>query len=300
MRIARIVPWTGQEEWDQVSQWLYSEDPDLRLYGVNRVTAWLGRGRVPNAVTSTSMFVHIIYQDQLNTLSELALRSLYTLAIVRFVNGMVDVEQTKVHAQAVSLVAEKLGIPLWLVDLRHAGTHDRVPSLHYLRLAADFVLQWLFDNYWQCQPYGNELEDIKDRISKEIQAFTPTYLSDSLMLEKLVSSISNEHGLEILISSLLTPGVLMPKDPKDCPSFPKLFSSDYIDLWSPLFLSVYISYPSFLERFMNSLIASLVEVSWEASSGKSYFFLISHFFFVKALFHFSKFLYFLSFFFFCL
>lgn len=37
----------------------------------------------------------------------------------------------------------QVGLPLWIVDLRHEATHRSFPSLELLRTAADFALNFL-------------------------------------------------------------------------------------------------------------------------------------------------------------
>lgn len=43
------------------------------------------------------------------------------------------------------------GLPQVLVDLRHEATHNELPSLPLLRLAACQALAWLRACYWQPQ-----------------------------------------------------------------------------------------------------------------------------------------------------
>ena len=51
----------------------------------------------------------------------------------RFVNGFVDQAQRGMYAASAAAVAEQLGLPGWFVELRHAGTHDQLPTLQLLR-----------------------------------------------------------------------------------------------------------------------------------------------------------------------
>jgi ribosomal biogenesis protein LAS1 len=49
------------------------------------------------------------------------------------VNGIVDPLQVGAFARSIASIASQLGLPLWLVELRHAGTHEDLPSLDLLR-----------------------------------------------------------------------------------------------------------------------------------------------------------------------
>jgi hypothetical protein len=72
-----------------------------------------------------------------------------TMALVRFVNEMVDPGQKSSYALPITRLAEQIGLPRNLVDLRHSGTHDELPSLRVLQLALDQSLTWLRQNYWE-------------------------------------------------------------------------------------------------------------------------------------------------------
>lgn len=66
----------------------------------------------------------------------LSLRQSYAAAIIRLVNGLVDPLQLGAYARSIASIAMQLGIPSWLVELRHAATHEDLPSLEVLREAA--------------------------------------------------------------------------------------------------------------------------------------------------------------------
>jgi ribosomal biogenesis protein LAS1 len=69
-------------------------------------------------------------------LSYLSLRHTYAAAIIRLVNGLVDPLQLGAYARSIASIANQLGLPPWLVELRHAATHEDLPSLELLRQAA--------------------------------------------------------------------------------------------------------------------------------------------------------------------
>ncbi|EDQ89706.1 uncharacterized protein MONBRDRAFT_8097 [Monosiga brevicollis MX1] len=71
--------------------------------------------------------------------------------IIRFVNGLVDQRQQAVMAHSVNRLARELGIPEWLVDLRHDATHGELPSHSLVLAAVDTIKTWLHDRYWAPQ-----------------------------------------------------------------------------------------------------------------------------------------------------
>lgn len=64
------------------------------------------------------------------------------------VNGITDSQQKGRVAVSVASLATAAGLPRLLVDLRHEATHNELPSLQVLRLAAQQALAWLRTNYW--------------------------------------------------------------------------------------------------------------------------------------------------------
>lgn len=97
--------------------------------------------------------------------SALSIRQAYATAIIRLVNGLVDPLQMGAYARSIAAIAAQIGFPQWLVELRHAATHEELPSLELLRSATDEVnvyyfcsklqlmvstqaLTWLLHNYF--------------------------------------------------------------------------------------------------------------------------------------------------------
>ena len=48
-------------------------------------------------------------------------------------------------------IAAAHGIPSWIVELRHDGTHNQLPSINVLRAASKHMVKWFYDNYWEVQ-----------------------------------------------------------------------------------------------------------------------------------------------------
>ena len=80
--------------------------------------------------------------------SEAELRHMYAMALVRLVNGLADAGQRGEYARSVAALCEAMGLPDWMVDVRHDATHNDLPSLCVLRLAARRALWWLQHHYW--------------------------------------------------------------------------------------------------------------------------------------------------------
>lgn len=75
-------------------------------------------------------------------------RLAYSMALIRFVNGMVDAVQQPPFTLPTYHLAKVLGIPSHFVELRHSATHEALPTLELLREFAVQARSWLWKNYW--------------------------------------------------------------------------------------------------------------------------------------------------------
>lgn len=104
-----------------------------------QLSAWRAIAPLPHALESTLALLAVIQQDNAPSIlssNHLSLRHSYAAAIIRFVNGLVDPLQLGAYARSIASIAAQLGLPPWLVELRHAATHEDLPSLQLLREAA--------------------------------------------------------------------------------------------------------------------------------------------------------------------
>lgn len=197
----KVVPWTGFGEWAFVKDCLYADldDPgfeSLQRKGIAFVRMWAFRGKIPTAVEATGNFVslrlRLLYFKRGGCVgfegigvdeSEMqVLRLAMTMALVRFVNEMVDPLQKGTYAQPITKLAEQIGLPRNLVDLRHEGTHDELPSVGVLELAIEQAMAWLRQTYWE--PLLNSDKFLLDkcrqaleRLAQQLTCTIPLYRS---------------------------------------------------------------------------------------------------------------------------
>lgn len=156
------VLWADWREWQRVHAELFAaDDVFAQQRAVSRIAAWRSRGQLPVAINATAQLVEIQLHEHMaqhhthgigvSSRSHMELSLMYASSIVRCVNGLVDSSQKGAYAMAVSSLAQRIGIPLWIVDLRHESTHNQLPSLPVLRFAAQHLLAWLRSNYWRRQ-----------------------------------------------------------------------------------------------------------------------------------------------------
>ena len=156
--VNRLVPWVNLDQWLYVKSLLYSVEPKLISEGIDIVNSWKIRASgVPVAVESTALFAELImkmdlclHEEEANGYStshnELCLAA--SLALIRMVNGMIDVEQKGVYSKSVNTIAEEIGLPRIFVDLRHRCTHNDIPSFDILYSSLKNAKHWLYDAYW--------------------------------------------------------------------------------------------------------------------------------------------------------
>ena len=61
MSLGRLVPWISWEEWDDVGTLLYDESKENNRKGIEIVSAWRIRGRVPVGVESTALIREVMH-----------------------------------------------------------------------------------------------------------------------------------------------------------------------------------------------------------------------------------------------
>ena len=89
----------------------YSKKLEQQEKACRRVQTWRGRAKLPVAIESTYDLVAARLSDIRGATSGYGTSSLYSLAIVRFINGFSDHEQKGVSARSVAALAAQLNIP---------------------------------------------------------------------------------------------------------------------------------------------------------------------------------------------
>lgn len=72
---------------------------------------------------------------------------------------MTEGSQKGAFAKPVAFIGNQLGLPPYLVELRHDATHKYLPTLQVLRHACQDSIQWLYQNYWL--PQYNSITNIR-------------------------------------------------------------------------------------------------------------------------------------------
>ncbi|CCD22263.1 rRNA-processing protein LAS1 NDAI_0A01050 [Naumovozyma dairenensis CBS 421] len=195
---ARITPWRDSIELETLKGWFYDhklgtkQNEDQRSRAILKVMSYRLKGSqyIPHVVSTTSQITTSILLDESSSnscdIDEMNVRLSYMMSLIRFVNGVLDPTQQSEFAIPLHVLAKKVGLSSWLVDLRHWGTHERdLPGIDILRIASQEALEWLWVNYWN----NDELEDEKDNEGEEDED-SEAYQQRMLVLE-LCESLDN-------------------------------------------------------------------------------------------------------------
>ena len=253
---ARGVPWSSPEEWSWVYQNCFSLEKAKQWEAIHRIRAWTSRGRVPIAVESTAALIEIGYSVSHSNWEK---RMLLSMALIRFVNGIVDAGQKGTFAAAAQTIADAVGLPLWFVELRHQGTHDKLPHLNVLESARRQALNWLRENYWVVQQnYEAELLAQLLKLIGKYKYSRKAFLSERVdqfdaktdsCLNQIKELMASDNESIFLIKTLLEPGMLISKQRKS--PFKTLV------VWEPLLTMAECTY----EGFIGDLVDYLLELS---------------------------------------
>ena len=130
----------------------------LNWIPTKQVQVWKTRGDVPHSITATSSLTQAILHDEhcVSTRSKAtsptimfhSVASTYAIALIHFVTGTTDTEQTKKDKVTMYKAAESVGLPYQFVDLRNDVVHGGKLPLAQFRESAKLALEWLWNNYW--------------------------------------------------------------------------------------------------------------------------------------------------------
>ncbi|XP_041347194.1 ribosomal biogenesis protein LAS1L-like [Gigantopelta aegis] len=216
----KVVPWLDRNEFLGVYSDLFSDDLQIRRYGVDKVAVWKSRVQqdLSIAIESSAALISVLCDHEeaqkAGTTRYLddRLRSMYSMALIRFVNHVTQRGQTKYYAMPVHELALQCGIPLWIVRLRHDATHRNLPSLDLLYSGAILALQWLHSDFWISnlpETLTDQLDDdesantvaSRSRLRRIIQTFADARCRE---LQTSPDINSHEHELMVELQNCLT------------------------------------------------------------------------------------------------
>lgn len=170
MNNPQITPYKFPKELQLLYDCFYhSKYHDRKQFAIAKVRSYLTKGPIPHSIEMTALLAEAIISDErqtgvtvsnlentypnINTIntevSDLGIRMQYSMSIIKFVNGLLDPFQQSIYNISLHKLALELNLPNYFVETRHAGTHERLPSLEMMRLVACRALNWLRNEYWE-------------------------------------------------------------------------------------------------------------------------------------------------------
>lgn len=178
------TPWTTYHELEQVYRLIYqSEDTvDNLRQALGHLLSWstCGTRRLHKLeIAAVTAFVNAALFEKTNPCEEVILRSLYSSAIIDFCEVLrkyqFSLEKNRIvrlkmfrTGENRSEVAESLGLPGWIVDLRHNAAHGDQVCLKLMKKAAAIAMNWLSDNFWLRVQNENRFDRITDLIVSHV------------------------------------------------------------------------------------------------------------------------------------
>ncbi|KAM0789739.1 hypothetical protein ACM66B_006594 [Microbotryomycetes sp. NB124-2] len=289
--LPRIVPWSTFDEFKHVFELIFDSDgdSDSQRHGVDMIKVWMLRGNCPHAAESTAAFLELVLRDSARTgqstrPTELEQRLGYSMALIRFVNSLIDPLQTTYYARSMATLATQIGLPLWFVELRHAATHEHLPTLVVLQDAAKQALDWLYTNYWikTISGSGNAsaplvpLDDLRTLLGT-YKTFAKTAVRDASQATKVKPDLQKcfrgieswvgeaesmgrgrERAMEGLVEALVEVGALVPTAKKKRVSARQpTLSRELSNIWSPLISRLDDTFDGFLEALVTRMLEFL-------------------------------------------
>lgn len=126
---------------------------DQQKRGLSQINVWSLRRstQCPAGVLATKALLDVQHLDKAEgqqAVSESLLQTLYASAFTRFFNFMSSTMQTH-NMRTMYDTARMLGLPSFVVDLRHICAHGQVlPPIDILRTSVSYCLNWLRNYYW--------------------------------------------------------------------------------------------------------------------------------------------------------
>ncbi|XP_014094227.2 uncharacterized protein [Bactrocera oleae] len=150
-----VGPWKDVKEFRSVYEFLFDEDTDVdqQKRGLSQINVWSLRRstQCPAGVLATKALLDVQHLDKAEgqqAVSESLLQTLYASAFTRFFNFMSSTMQTH-NMRTMYDTARMLGLPSFVVDLRHICAHGQVlPPIDILRTSVSYCLNWLRNYYW--------------------------------------------------------------------------------------------------------------------------------------------------------
>ncbi|WVW82225.1 hypothetical protein I302_104231 [Kwoniella bestiolae CBS 10118] len=136
MKAPKRTPWSSRSELEELYEMLFAPNADehSRRRGLARMSVYISSPSCPTFIhlLHSLVSVELLPYPPKGVEENQRSRMMIGMAIVRFINGLVDPLQNGPYARPISHLAASLSIPPSLISLRHRATHEDLPPLALL------------------------------------------------------------------------------------------------------------------------------------------------------------------------
>ena len=185
-------PWSSYAELEQVYHLIYEHEDDVCSLkeAKNSLIAWAlvtSKTAYKPEIRAITAFVNAALHDKQHA-DDLNLQSLYSTALITFCQVLRNYEFNSGRNKVVRIsfiktgvnrseLAESLGLPGWIVDIRHEAAHGEQVALDLMRRATFLAMDWLSVNFWTIV-LGEK------RIDRQVDGIVEHVFSDEALVEK--------------------------------------------------------------------------------------------------------------------
>lgn len=195
------------------------------------------------------------------------------MALVRMVNELLDSIQAGKTAAPLHSLAKQLDLPNSFVELRHAATHEDIPSIYLLRSMCHRGLEWLWKNYWSLQESTADTPNQSPESAKELmrqwrrlrrsRLSSPLGKEEWALVQRLDTSFKSDPSEFLRV--LFDKNVLIPSTTGSGDEFVRKVQLS-IMMWAPALLAMDTS---FNQSFVLELSKALNQQEWPGISNQN-------------------------------
>jgi hypothetical protein len=143
-----------------------------------------------------------------------------TLALIRFVNSLLDPLQRRDKNLPLSVLASTAGLPASFVEIRHWGTHETsLPGVEVLRDMGIRALEWLWHNYWNKMQEEVDFMQAWERGGSEANNVVEMFQGNlDRSCERLVGQLGEDGDFEMSRNKW---NMLLTRLSEEIPTFPE-------------------------------------------------------------------------------
>lgn len=225
----RITAWREVKEIIALRELLFpvETDPELhkkQIEGTNKIKIYESKQKLPQLMIISKQLIllkhELIRYKQTGEGGDF-LRLSISMTLIKFVNGLLDPLQLQ-FIVPLTVLAQRIGLPNWLVELRHDSTHKELKSLEMLEIGLDSSIEWIYKNYWD----KIKAEKVEDEIEKLFKSYRRILrdAKDNEMGKCIAEIVKRYDKNEELLISLLNKFIMKYKYEQGLVLFDDLFN----------------------------------------------------------------------------